>query len=75
MDDQDICRYCGWAIYRPSCDVIEKAVLCDLNWDNRRRYGLRYKDREIPVLVKSIRYQGPEGKGDCFERLEPFSTL
>jgi hypothetical protein len=51
--------------------TVEQAVVCWRNWDNRRRYALRYKpkDQDTPVLVRSVRYQGSDGKGDSSERL------
>ena len=64
-----MCPLCGWSI-GTACSSVEQAVLCELNWENRRKYELRYKDRETPVLVRSIRYQGADGKGDSSERLE-----
>ena len=64
-----MCPLCGWNI-GTACASVEQAVLCELNWENRRKYALRYKDRETPVLVRSIRYQGADGKGDSSERLE-----
>jgi hypothetical protein len=64
----DICLACGWGC-QPRCPNIETAVLCKLNWENRRKFALRYKNVDTPVLVRSVRYMGNEGKGDSDEQL------
>lgn len=75
------CQICGWGgqYIKPGCKTLAQAKRCDLNWENCRKYALRFQgeikrgELAMPVLVKSIRHQaGPSGdKGDHSEWLVP----
>lgn len=69
--NKDLCKFCGWGSQiKPSCRFSYQAMTCDLNLENARKYFLRNKRLPIDLLiVHSERYQGPEGKGDSYERL------
>lgn len=72
----NLCPVCGWgfrALAGTICNTVEEAVVCSLNWENRRKYAMRFKDHEQFAAVRSVRYQGAEGKGDSSERLEPIT--
>jgi hypothetical protein len=43
--------------------------LCPLQNENRRKFSLRFRGAEVPQILRSQRYQGPDGKGDSYERL------
>lgn len=66
-----LCKYCGWGDQiKPLCMTSAAAMACDLNLENVRKFGLRFRDEPRPEIVRSIRYQGNDGKGDSFEFLE-----
>jgi hypothetical protein len=66
------CVACGWsARVKVACRSRNEAMLCPLQWENRRKFFLRFRGEVCPPLVRSVRYQGREGKGDSYERLEP----
>ena len=68
------CPACGWGSnVKPACKTVAEVVLCKLNWENRRKYALRFKGHEQYAAVRSVRHQGPEGKGDCSEGFEPIT--
>lgn len=74
MSDQvevGLCKYCGWGSWvEPSCITSGAAMNCALNRDNVRKFALRYRHEPVPEIVRSVRYQGKDGKGDSFEFLE-----
>lgn len=70
-----LCPACGWGS-QPPCKTVEDIVRCCLNWENRRKYHLRNKGKDAHerfVAFRSVRHQGPKGKGDCSERFEPLT--
>lgn len=74
-----LCPYCGWGLQTKTqfnetqCASRLEAHGCDLNKINVNKYFLRYRPtpRLMPPIVRSVRYQGKEGKGDCREDLIP----
>lgn len=64
-----LCKFCGWGT-KPECETSAQAEACDLNRENVRKYALRHRDEPTPNIVRSVRYQGADGKGDSFEFLE-----
>ncbi len=71
MAEPTLCQFCGWGSQiKPSCTNHDMAFECDLNHENVRKFMLRNKHWSRARIVKSIRYQGPDGKGDSFEKLE-----
>ena len=66
-----LCKYCGWgSSVKPACTTSLMAMGCGLNRENIRKYCQRFKDEPAPSIVRSVRYQGADGKGDSFEFLE-----
>ena len=66
-----LCQFCGWGDHiRTACMSSIDAERCYLNKDNVRKFCLRFKNEPPPNIVRSIRYQGPDGKGDSYEFLE-----
>lgn len=74
-----LCPFCGWGdqvktqFGEQQCSSRKAAKECDLNERNVHRYWLRYKPVPgcMPKIVRSVRYQGKEGKGDSYEQLLP----
>ena len=68
-----LCPFCGWGSQiKPNCLDSKTALTCDLNLENVRKYCLRHRDEPVPTIVRSVRYQGLEGKGDSYEFLQRF---
>ncbi len=69
-----LCPFCGWGDHlKPfgqTCSDWNTAAGCQINRENLRKYHRSHPDDMDVMVVRSIRYQGKDGKGDSSETLE-----